>query len=371
MNNPVLYSVGTALPPFRISQSEHRHILESANGMDRADRLLLNRIYNKSGIEYRYSVLEEFGKTEAESNLLFHPATHKEAAPVSKRMKLFEDFSVGLSVEAAKNCIDALPGFEISSITHVITFTCTGLSAPGLDMQLVEELGINRNAERTCINFMGCYAGVNALKTAWHICRSQKDAVVLVAGVELCTLHYRQFESQDQLIANALFADGAAAAIVSSRTLQSRQPGFELTDFYSEFEPSGKDEMVWKVSEYGFDLKLSVYVPDLIKNSIATLMEKLFLKAKIKKSDVDYYAIHPGGMKILEACEEALSITKHQNEISYSVLRDFGNMSSVTIFFVLKRYIEQLTANDTGKNMLACAFGPGLTVESMLLKVIS
>ncbi|MEP7265795.1 MAG: type III polyketide synthase, partial [Bacteroidota bacterium] len=177
MNNPVLYSVGTALPPFRISQSEHHHILESANGMDRSDRLLLNRIYNRSGIEYRYSVLEEFGKVESESNLLFHPATHKEAATVSKRMKLFDDFSVGLSVEAAKNCMAALPGFKVASITHVITFTCTGLSAPGLDIQLVEALGLNRNVERTCINFMGCYAGVNALKTAWHICRSEKNAV--------------------------------------------------------------------------------------------------------------------------------------------------------------------------------------------------
>jgi alpha-pyrone synthase len=370
LNNPLLYSVGTAVPPFRILQQEHHRILESANGLDRTARLRLHRIYSRSGIESRFSVLEEFGKEEETANVLFHPSSHKTPESVGGRMKLFEEFSVGLCRQAALKCFEGLTDFNVASVTHLITFTCTGLSAPGLDIQLVEELGLNRNVERTCINFMGCYAGINALKTAYHISRSQKDAVVLLCGVELCTLHYREYESDDQLIANALFADGAAAAIVSaSEKLNPSGTSYELTSFYSEFEPSGKDEMVWRISEQGFDLKLSIYVPELIKGSIAALMEKLFTKSGIRKDEIDFFAIHPGGVKILEACEEALGVSHQQNEISYSVLRDYGNMSSVTLFFVLKKYMEQLDKKDNGKNMLACAFGPGLTVESMILKV--
>jgi predicted naringenin-chalcone synthase len=337
--------------------------------MDRQEKLKLHRIYSRSGIDSRYSVLEEFGKEEIAENVLFHPASRRQPATVSNRMKLFEDFSKGLCAEAARNCFSKLNNFEVKSITHVITFTCTGLTAPGLDMQLVEELGLQRNVERTCINFMGCYAGINALKTAWHICRSQPDAVVLLAGVELCTLHYRQYETQDQLIANAIFADGAAAAIVSAKDLSTQGRVLELSNFYAEFEPSGKEEMVWKISEHGFDLKLSIYVPELIKKSILLLLQKLFAKAGITQNDIDYFAIHPGGVKILEACEEALSIAKEQNEISYNILKEYGNMSSVTIFFVLEKYIRQLKTTDLNKKMLACAFGPGLTVESMILTV--
>ncbi len=369
MNNPSIYATGTAVPPFRISQKEHHQLLESANGMDRLERLKLHRIYSRSGINTRYSVLEEFGKEEIAENILFHPATRRQPATVSSRMKLFEDFSPGLCAEAARNCFAKLSNFEIKSITHVITFTCTGLTAPGLDMQLVEELELQRNVERTCINFMGCYAGINALKSAWHICRSQPDAVVLLAGAELCTLHYRQYETQDQLIANAIFADGAAAAIVSSINLSTQGPVLELSNFYSEFEPSGKEEMVWKISEHGFDLKLSIYVPALIKKSIMVLLQKLFTKAGITQKEVDFFAIHPGGVKILEACEEAMSISKEQNELSYNVLKEFGNMSSVTIFFVLEKYMKQLKTADNGKKILSCAFGPGLTVESMILTI--
>jgi predicted naringenin-chalcone synthase len=201
--------------------------------------------------------------------------------------------------------------------------------------------------------------------------RSQPDSVVLLAGVELCTLHYQKNENQDQVIANALFADGATACIVSAETAGtgSELRHLLLQNFYAEFEPAGKDEMVWRIGDFGFDLRLSAYVPELIKKNIKSLMEKLFRQANIGQSDIDYYALHPGGMKILEACEEALHISKKQNEISYEVLRDYGNMSSVTIFFVLKKYLETLTKADSGKNLLACAFGPGLTMESMIAEV--
>jgi len=368
---PAIQSIGTAVPPNKISQDLHYSILESANGMSRAERLQLRKIYTRSGIESRHSVLAEFDKKDNEENILFHPANHHPSLPVSKRMDLFQKFATGLCEDAISDCLKKLPALSVSGITHLITFSCTGMSAPGLDMQLVEKLGLNRNIERTCINFMGCYAGINALKVASHISRSEPDAVVLLAGVELCTLHYQKNERQDQVVANALFADGASACIVSSQKLvdEDRSSILGIRNFYSEFEPDGKDEMIWSIGDFGFDLRLSAYVPELIRKNIHSMIEKLLLKSGMNAGDIDYYAIHPGGMKILEACEEALQITKQQNEKSYQVLRDFGNMSSVTIFFVLKKYMETFFGSDKGKKLFACAFGPGLTMESMIAEV--
>jgi alpha-pyrone synthase len=364
---PSILSIGTAVPPHKISQMNHLSILESANGMNRLEKLQLRRIYSHSGIESRHSVLAEFGEGDREGNILFHPANHHAALPVSRRMDLFNMYATGLCVDAVKDCFLNLPSLKYQDVTHLITFSCTGMSAPGLDIQLVEKLGLCRNVERTCINFMGCYAGVNALKMAYHISRSQPEAIILLAGAELCTLHYQKNEKQDQLIANALFADGAAACIVSSKQFDdSKKKTLGMLNFYSEFEPSGKDDMIWSIGEFGFDLRLSSYVPVLIKENIQSMIQKLLSKSEMHSSDIDFYAIHPGGVKILEACSDALHISRNQLEIAYNILAGYGNMSSVTIFFVLKEFMNNFTNNDEGKKLLACAFGPGLTMESML-----
>lgn len=367
----IIQSIGTAVPPFKIFQEKHLSILENANGMSREEKLQLRKIYSRSGIDSRYSVLEEFGKDDQPGNFIFHPSNHHPSMPVSERMKLYEQHAPDLCVSAIENCLNNFASPLKNQITHLVTFSCTGMFAPGLDIQLVEKLGLERNVERICINFMGCYAGINALKSAYHIIRSQPEAIVLLAGVELCTLHYQKNDKQDQLIANALFSDGASACIVSSESLPTKGNSQQLLlqNFYSEFEPAGANEMVWRIGDFGFDLKLTTHVPDLIKNSIHALSEKLFDKAKIKRVDIDYFALHPGGMKILEACEEALSITKDQNKISYQVLKQYGNMSAVTIFFVLNDYLKSFSRIDEGKKILACAFGPGLTMESMIAEI--
>ena len=368
---PSIKSIGTAVPPHKIMQDRHYSILESANGLSREEKLQLRQVYRNSGIKSRHSVLAEFGEEDRNEHVLFHPAGNNPPVSVSARMDLFEQYATGLCVKAAEKCFSELPGFSLDRITHLVSFSCTGMFAPGIDIQLIEKLGLNRNIERTCINFMGCYAGINALKTAYHICRSEPGAVVLISGVELCTLHYQKNNKQDQLIANAIFADGAAACIISSdpEIKPAEKTEFALRSFYSEYEPSGKDEMVWRIGDFGFDLRLSTLVPDLVKNSISVLLNKLFSKTGIEQNEIDFYAIHPGGIKILEACESSIHITKEQNRFSYEVLNEFGNMSSVTVLFVLEKYFQSLHAGDQGKKILACAFGPGLTMESMILEV--
>lgn len=370
MNAPVIYAIGTAVPPHKISQEHHYSILESANGLDRMGKLALRKIYSRSGIAYRHSVLNEFAAGDQAGNLLFHPSGKYENTPVATRMELYEQYAASLCTQAAEKCFTSLPGVQRSDVTHIISFSCTGMYAPGLDIQLIEQLGLRRNIERTCINFMGCYAAINALKSAYHIARSEPEAIVLIAGVELCSLHYRKSNDTNQLVANALFSDGAAAAIISAKTIEKTgdELSLALSHFYAEFEQSSSGEMVWRIGNTGFDLRLTPEVPLVVKDNIKGLIDKLFEKAGMQKQDIDYYAIHPGGVKILEACEEALTISKQQNEISYTVLNNYGNMSSVTILFVLKQYLSAFTQNDRNKNILACAFGPGISMESMIVK---
>lgn len=371
MSNPGIQAIGTAVPVNKISQEHHASIIESANGITREERLVLKTIYGRSGIKHRYSVLSEFDRDDSEDNKLFHPSGKFPEVPVSERMNIYEQYAADVCGEAVKDCLAKLPSLDKKEITHLVTFSCTGMHAPGLDIQLVENFGLERNVERTCINFMGCYAAINALKSAYYISKAEPEAVVLIAGVELCSLHYRKSNDPFQVVANAIFADGAAAAIISSRDINDGKDHVTLglRNFYSEFEQSASNDMVWRIGDFGFDLRLTPEVPNVVKGNIKALVNSLLKRSKLEQTDIDHYAIHPGGIKILEACQESLGLSKEQNAISYSVLRDYGNMSSVTVMFVLSRYLETLNSSDKGKKILSCAFGPGITMESMILEV--
>jgi alpha-pyrone synthase len=372
MRHPGIQAIGTAVPVNKISQQQHASIIEAANGISREERLVLKTVYGRSGIRHRYSVLSEFERDDSEDNLLFHPSGKFPEVPVSARMNIYEQYAAEVCGEAVNDCLSQLPSLDKKEITHLITFSCTGMHAPGLDIQLVENFGLARNVERTCINFMGCYAAINAFKSAYYIAKSEPEAVVLIAGVELCSLHYRKSNDPYQVVANAIFGDGAAAAIISMREINdgTQHVTLGLRNFYSEFEPNASNDMVWRIGDFGFDLRLTPEVPNVVKGNIRGLVERLLEKADLSLSEIDMYAIHPGGIKILEACEESLEISRESNNISYSILRDYGNMSSVTVMFVLRRYLETLSKADKGKKILSCAFGPGITMESMILEVV-
>jgi predicted naringenin-chalcone synthase len=351
-------------------QEQLCRFMESVLTLDRKERLMFRKIFSSSGIEKRHFVVDDFSKQKGEYSFFENSDTLDPAPQVSKRMQLYQQHALQLSIDAVNDCLWSI-GFDKKKITHIVTFSCTGMYAPGLDVELVETMKLDPHVERTCINFMGCYAAFNALKSAYHIVRSEPGANVLLVGVELCSLHYINNNVPDQVIANAIFADGASAVLVSAdeELLSNPRTKLELNKFYSEFAYAGKDEMVWSIGDFGFTLRLSSYVPDMIRQGIKELTEKLFKRCGVSAEEVSYYAIHPGGMKILQACEEALQITREHNAVSYDVLKNYGNMSSVTVLFVLKQYMQSLNMGDKGKNMLSCAFGPGLTMESMLLKV--
>jgi predicted naringenin-chalcone synthase len=330
------------------------------------DARKLRALYRASGIESRYSVLEDYGRKDGFQ--FYSNSQDMEPFPsTAQRLELYRRCSLQISVDAIHQCLSRRPEFDITTVSHLIVVSCTGMYAPGLDIDLVKTLRLSPNVQRLCINFMGCYAAFNALKIADAYCKAEEGAKVLIVCAELCSIHFQKERSDDNMLANALFADGAAALLVESNA----RKGLNLKpeSFFCAIASEGEKDMAWTVGDLGFEMKLSSYVPDVIRRGISQLTQSLLERISQKLSDVSYFAIHPGGKKILEVVEQELGLSKIQNEPAYQVLRRYGNMSSPTVLFVIEELCKNLNGVDGGKKILSFAFGPGLTLESMLLKI--
>jgi predicted naringenin-chalcone synthase len=357
-------SIGTANPENKIPQSTIANFMVKAMKLGTDDERKLRALHRMSGIENRYSVLTDYGK---QNNFEFYPNADETFPSTKQRLVLFQKHAVHLSVSASEKCLFKIPDFKKSEITHLIVVSCTGMYAPGLDIDLVKALGLKSTVERTCINFMGCYAAFNAVKLANSFCDQHTDAKVLIVCTELCSIHFQKENTDDNLLANSLFADGSAALLIESKP----RKGLNLKpiSFFCDIATEGEHDMAWTVGDLGFEMRLSSYVPDVIQSGIKKLTGSLLQKISQKLSDINYFAIHPGGKKILEAIENELGLTKNQNQFAYEVLKNFGNMSSPTVLFVLNEVCKNLNGVDEGKKILSFAFGPGLTLESMILEI--
>jgi predicted naringenin-chalcone synthase len=319
-------------------------------------------VYKQSGIETRYSVLEDYSLPPEERHF-FPQSTDLEPFPgLEQRMSCYAETSVALSMQAIQHCIQGkiLP----EQITHLITVSCTGMSAPGLDLQLMEAMQLSPNLQRTSVNFMGCYAAIHGLKLADAFCRMHSDANVLVVCTELCTLHFQKDISHDNIMSSLLFADGAAAMLVQSNPTAK---GFTLEHFFSEVSFKGKNDMSWELSGKGFLMTLTGYVPELIKEDFDALVTKALASAGKTKTDITHWCMHPGGKKILQAIGESMEMDPCELKHSYNILKDFGNMSSASIVFVLQKIMQELQEqSDPPAQIFGAAFGPGLTMETFL-----
>jgi predicted naringenin-chalcone synthase len=364
-------AIGTATPPHRLAQPVIADFMARALELDAANTRKLRALYRVSGIAQRYTVLPDYGRADGEYEFFPNTPGLEPFPSVRPRMAAYRREALPLALAAAQDSLSQAPEIAADSLTHLITVSCTGMYAPGLDIDLVQALGLRLNVQRTCVNFMGCYAAVNALRLADSICRAEPTARVLVVSVELCTLHFQKSHEPDHLVSNALFGDGAAACLVLGQPLPAPTPHFALRGFHCGLEPEGTKDMAWHIGEFGFEMTLSGYVPALVERGIGQLIAGLLHQLPVQLADIQHFALHPGGRKILEAIEKALNLSKEDNRYAYQVLHDYGNMSSATVLFVLRELLAATTPADAGKPVLSCAFGPGLTLEAMLLEIHS
>ncbi len=356
MTTAYLNRIATAAPPYDM----HRPFTAFAETLlpEGTQRNLFRRMSRMSAIEHRYSFVRavptEDGMWE-DADGFYVPGNFP---PTLRRMEAFREFAPRL----AKRTLDrlALTEDERSGITHVIVTCCTGLYAPGLDYEMVEYLKLNPSVERTFIGFMGCYAAINALKAARHIIRSEPDARILLLSLELCSLHMQELSSIEQLLAFLVFADGCAAYLVTAEP-----KGFALDSFLAVNLAGTSALITWRIGAQGFDMQLSGQVPGELRNGLQAACKQI--THGTEPSEIDLWAVHPGGRTILDAAEQGLRLPPEALCDSRVILRQFGNMSSASVMFVLERLMHRAHPGQRG---CAMSFGPGVTAETMLFHAV-
>lgn len=360
-----LHALKTWTPSHTYPQSMASELMQEQFDDPKIKRIL-RHIYKQSEIGHRHTAVDGFGCKEP--GALFgdrgdgrwkNPAT-------GDRNQFYKEISKQSSVELARDTLNAAPGFDAADVTHVVTASCTGFYNPGPDYHIIKELGLPDHVERFNLGFMGCYAAFPAMRLANSLCRNDPEAVVLIQCLELCSLHLQlDGNNPETLVAGSLFADGAGCALVSARPPHPGEKGYGLKSLRSTLTSEGGGSMAWEIGNHGYEIVLSSYVPHIlgenIRNSVLPGLEVMNWDLK----DVDFWCVHPGGKAILDRITEALDLGEDGLRIARDILRDYGNMSSATIFFLLQQGLEEI---DKGPKTAAMAFGPGLTVEMAFLE---
>ena len=374
-----LRSLETALPPTVLIQSEARDVFAAQPGLTRLGTRLVATCFDSAAIDTRYTAVDELtSDSRAENPRFFDPGTGLLLSPSTKvRNEIFATEATKLFIEAARKALDACSGIDVLDITHLVTVSCTGFFNPGPDYKIVRALGLNPAVQRYHLGFMGCYAAFPALRAAKSFCEADPNAIVLVVCAELCSLHVRTSNDPDTIMGSALFADGAAAAVITARNVPNEPALMQLDHFETVLTPVGEDSMAWNIGDEGFEMVLGNYVPHIIDDHIIGALEPLLAREVsllgLPYRDIRHWAIHPGGRSILDKVQSRLELSDEQLVPARETLRNFGNMSSATVLFVLRHILDLPPADgDEGGDERICsmAFGPGLTVETALFTKI-
>lgn len=360
----VIHGIGTATPSQQITQADAAQLARDFANAEPGRERTLAALYRQTRIRTRGSVLLEEPGASAYSQTFFPPATGDgSAGPTTReRMARYAREAGPLAIAAAKTGLrDA--GVAPQAITHLVTCSCTGFANPGVDLELMSVLGLAATVARTHVGFMGCHGAFNALRVADAFAGAEPAAVVLVVCVELCSLHFQYGTRGDHVVANSIFADGAAAIVASSDASGGRAC-FQLVRQHSAVLPESTDQMGWLIGDHGFEMTLSPRVPDEIAHYLPVAIDGILGAAGLARGDVTSWAVHPGGPRILAAVGETLGLSAEELRHSHGVLADHGNMSSATILFILSRLAQEPCHGPC----VAMAFGPGLTAEIALLR---
>lgn len=371
-----ILGIGTAVPEHDADQGEAAELHAELSGLDRVRARVLRTLYRRSGVERRASVLLDRPDGRLAARQSFYRPVRDEGdlgPATSERMDRYEAHAPGLALRAAGRAL-ADAEQDPASVSHLVTVSCTGFASPGVDIRLVEELGLDRDVTRTQVGFMGCHGALNGLRVAHGYARSEPESVVLLCAVELCSLHFAYGWDPEVMVTNALFADGAGAVVcagapaVGARADESTAAGPSAPDWNVVstgtvlLHESG-DDMTWRIGNHGFRMTLSSRVPDIIGGQLAGWLEPWLARSGLEPDDVATWAVHPGGPRILDAVEGSLGLDRSRTEAARSVLRGHGNMSSATILFIL----ERLRRERAPLPCVALAFGPGLVAEAALI----
>lgn len=361
----MLIDIATASPPFKVMQDYAASELKKRMGGTAVISRMIDMAANQSGIHHRFFVIND---GESDSKEKFYTKDGIHFSPDTKsRMCEYEKWSIELTKKAVKELAEKNE-IDFRLIDRLITISCTGFFAPGLDYELIREFNISPSVKRTNIGFMGCAASLIGINSVWEAMKNNQSENTLMVSVELCSLHLQTEPTRDNILANMIFADGAAATYFSNKKVdEDNHLEIQFAESFL-FEDSAKF-MGWKIGNNGFEMMLSSELPKIILNSAAPKAIEILEKKSINVSEVKHWALHPGGRAILDSLQNGLQLSDQQLEPSREVLKSFGNLSSVSILYVMKEILNRRQLN---KDDLCCAiaFGPGLTMELVLFNTV-
>ena len=362
--NMIMRGIGLAVPPHKMTQEQAAELARDVICRTEPQQRVLTALYRKSGVENRHSVLPY----EIARSWLPESPTGKQAdrpatlgPSTAERMRYFAECAPQLATQAAEAAI-ADAQIAAAEITHIVTVSCTGFDAPGLDVALLGSLHLKPTTQRLQIGFMGCHGAINGLRAVQAITTADPKARVLLVAAELCSLHYRFNWEPERLVANALFADGAGAVVASGDAASALPEAWRLKATGSCLIPDSRQAMTWRIGDHGFEMTLDASVPELIQTHLRPWLSQWLGEHGLSVDAIGSWAIHPGGPRILAAVEESLGLDENATVISREVLAQFGNMSSPTVLFILDR----MRTRNMPRPCVALGFGPGLFAEAAL-----
>jgi predicted naringenin-chalcone synthase len=367
----ILEAIATGNPPLRRTQEYAASFMQRVESLPESVRRRIPLLYGHSGIDFRYSCVEDYARLEPAAFAFYPPTWSLQPAPTTaQRNRKYREAVLPLAERVAREALDQA-GLAPEAVTHVVAVSCTGFFAPGLDVELVKRLGLPPHTQRTLIGFMGCYAAFNALRLAHSFCQARPDARVLLVCAELCTLHFQIDDTFETAVVNALFSDGAAAAVLAARAEEDARGCLAYVDNHCLLDEDSMDAMTWDIGDTGFLMGLSSEVPAILARNLPGYLDALLCRNDLTPDAIDFWAIHPGGPIIVEKARDVIGLDDAAIHDSLDVLRRHGNMSSPTILFVLQRFLDRHRAQradgaDGYRHGVALAFGPGLTLEGCL-----
>jgi alkylresorcinol/alkylpyrone synthase len=353
-NDPAIVATATAVPPHWATQEEVRERMRALLPVDGRRLEAALSLFDHTAVERRNSVypIGDFGRPRS----------------LGESMALYRTHAIALGREVAARAL-ATGGVRADEIDLVVTVSCTGILIPSLDVYLADELGLRRDVRRLPLTELGCAGGSAALGRAHDFLRGFPAAHALVVAVELPSLSLQRHDvSPANLVATALFGDGAAAAVLAGSAATTRVPRpLRVLEAGAHVFPRTTDALGFDLRDDGFHTVLSKEVPALLKKEIGALVTSLTARRGLSRADLGFFVIHPGGRKILGVVEEELHLSREDTKASWDVLRDHGNQSSAAVIFVLHRLRDERPPAAGALGLLA-AFGPGLSVDMLLLE---
>jgi predicted naringenin-chalcone synthase len=364
-----ILGMGTAVPPLAMTQADACRVARALCCRTPEQETWLPLVYEHSGVQSRHStfgpdlVQDVLQGTRLSRSVFLPTGQDGDRGPTTaQRMRHYNAHAAPLAIQACRNALGQA-GLGPETISHLVTVSCTGFRAPGVDIALIKELGLAAGTQRTHLGFMGCHGALNALRVAAAFTAADPAARVLVCATELCSLHYYYGWDPQKIVANSLFADGSAAA-VGAPAAAAPAGAWRVAAVGSCLFPECEKAMTWTVGDHGFEMTLSKQVPGLIAAHLRPWLEGWLAGQGVALGSVGSWAVHPGGPRILDAVEEALGLNRTATAAAREVLAGHGNMSSPTLLFILDR----LRNRGAPRPCVALGFGPGLVAEAVLFR---